>query len=319
MQILQTLRKLLLPKRNKDIFIFLLFFVFAAIIWYGHALQSVRDTQVPVYIHYIGKSGNIGLGEEGLPDKVMINVRDAGHRLATYHNNPLHITIDLHQYIHGDSGTLQIPSNALRGSIKTVLQANTNLLSTEPEEISCSFFKEHEKIVKLVFDGDVQLADGFQIVGAPRLKQQKMAIYGKKEVLQNINDIHTHHNTWTNLSDTLRTYVALELPKGVRAERDSVLLEVFTEQFTEKRFDIPIDVKRVPEGYRVHLFPGTAQVSVRIGMSHYAELKASDLYVYCVYPTLPKKKLELVLDYSTNPHITSAWVFPADVEYLVEQ
>ena len=125
MQILPTLRKLLRTRRNKDIIIFILFFVLATIIWYGHAMQSVRTTRVPVSIQYIGKPARIGLGEEGLPNQVMIEVRDAGHRLVTYHQAPPQITIDLHQYIHGDSGTIQIPSNALRGSIKAALQANS--------------------------------------------------------------------------------------------------------------------------------------------------------------------------------------------------
>lgn len=319
MRISPMLRKLLKARRNKDIFIFIFFFVFASIIWYGHAMQSVRDTRVPVYIHYIGKPGNIGLGEEGLPEKVMIDVRDAGHRLAAYHETPLQITIDLHQYIHGDSGTILIPSNHIRASIKAALQANSNLLSTDPEQIRCTYYKEHEKEVNLVFDGEVQLADGYQLIGTPHLTAPKVTLYGKKEVLKTISSVSTEHQNIRNLSDTLRTRVRLALPQGVRAESDSVDLEIFAEQFTEKRFEIPIEVRHVPSGLTAHLFPETAVVSVRIGMRHYAQLQASDLKVYVVCPMMPKKKLEVVLDYSANPHITSAWVYPAEVEYLLEQ
>lgn len=319
MQILPTLRKLLQKRRNKDVFIFLLFFVLATFIWYGHAMQSVRNTSVPVYIHYIGKPANYGLGEEGLPEKVMIEVRDAGHRLAAYHENPLQITIDLHQYIHGDSGRIQIPSNDLRASIKAVLQDNSNLIDTKPEEISCIYFKEHDKLVNLTFDGEIQLADGYQLIGQPKLTQKKIRIYGKAEKLREIQEISTEHCVFNNLSDTLITKVAITMPKGIRAETDSVGLEIFTEQFTEKRFEVAIQAQRVPSGYRIHLFPETAEVSVRIGMTHYAELKAEDLKVYCVYPILPQPKLAVFLDYSANPHITSAWVYPAEVEYLLEQ
>lgn len=321
MQISQMLHKLLRARRNKDIFIFVLFFVFAAIIWYGHAMQSVRTTSVPIYIHYIGKPANIGLGEEGLPNKLMIDVRDAGHRLAAYHENPLRITIDLHQYIHGDSGTIQIPSNALRASIKGALQANSNLLGTEPEEIRCSYFREHEKNVRLMLDADIQLASGYQIIGKPQLKQQKITIYGKQDVLQEIDTIRTQHLAFTNLSDTLRTQVALDLPKGIRAERDSVYLELFIEQFTEKRYKMQIEKRNVPSGWNLHIFPEDVEVCVRIGMSHFADLKDSDLKVYCICPSYPtgEKKLDVTFDYSANPYITSAWIYPAQVEFLVEQ
>lgn len=319
MQISQMLRKLLQPRRNKDIIIFILFFVLATIIWYGHAMQSVRNTRVQVDIRYIGKPAYIGLGEEGLPDHVMIDVRDAGHRLVDYHREPLQITIDLHQYVHGDSGMIQIPSTALRGSIKAALQANSNLLNTYPEEIRCSYFREHEKTVKLVFGGEIQLADGYQLIGKPRLQKQQITIYGKQEMLKQIDSLLTKPQTISNLNDTLRRYIAVDLPKGVRAEADSVLLEVYTEQFEEKRFEVPIVACCVPPHSHARLFPATAEVKVRIGMRYASELKASDLCVTCSIPMMPKKKLDLELDYSANPHITFGWVYPSEVEYLVEE
>ena len=106
---------------KKDILTFLGFVVLAAFIWYGHAMQSVRNTRVPVMITYTGKPGNIGLGEEGLPEQVMIEVRDAGARLNTYHREPLHLTIDLRSYIHGEKGTIHVPSDALRRSISDII------------------------------------------------------------------------------------------------------------------------------------------------------------------------------------------------------
>ena len=114
---------------KREILTFLLFVVLASLLWYGHAMNSVRNTRVPVLIHYTGKPGSIGLGKEGLPDTVLIEVRDAGKRLNTYHREPLRLTIDLRQYIHGEKGTIHVPSDALRRGISDILQAS----STEPD------------------------------------------------------------------------------------------------------------------------------------------------------------------------------------------
>ena len=142
---------------KRDILTFLLFLVLAAVIWYGHAMQSVRNTRVPVLIQYTGKAGNIGLGEPGLPDTVMIEVRDAGSRLNTYHREPLHLTIDLRQYIHGEKGTIYVPSDALRRSISDILQGTSRLIDTKPEEISCLYFTEQEKSVLVAFSGEITI------------------------------------------------------------------------------------------------------------------------------------------------------------------
>ena len=316
MRILQTHKTP--TRRNKDIAIFVLFLILASLLWYGHAMQSVRNTQVPVYVHYTGKPGTIGLGEEGLPDQVLIEVRDAGHRLNAYHQSPLQITIDLRQYIHGDTGTIHIPANDLRSSIKAVLQDNSNLINTVPEEISCSYFTEKEKTVAVKLNGDMQVADGYQMVGNPRF-QKKLHLYGKKSRLKTIDTVYTQPFNLRDLSDTTHFMFALDIPKGVRAEKDSLEVEIITEQYTEKKFTVQIVADNVPKGYSMHLFPNKADVYVRTGVSHYSEINESDFRVYCTYPLLPHSKLSLNLDYPSNPHITSAWVYPSEVEYLLEE
>lgn len=135
-------------------------------------MQSVRNTRVPVLIQYTGKPDAIGLKAPGLPDTVMIEVRDAGARLNTYHRDPLHLTIDLHSYIHGEKGRIYIPSDALRRSISDILQGTSRLIETQPEDITCDFFTEQEKSVLLVFRGDLKTANEYQIIGQPTLSSQ---------------------------------------------------------------------------------------------------------------------------------------------------
>ena len=318
MQTPQLLHKLLRTRRNKDIFIFFLFFLLAALLWFGHALQSVRTTRVPVYIHYTGKPGNIGLTKEGLPDQVIITVRDAGHRLNTYHQNPPQITIDLHQYIHGESGTILIPANDLRASIKAVLQDNSNLLSASPDEIRCGYFKEADKTVSLVFTGSVSPADGYQQLGEPTLAKKKIKIFGQKEVIRKIDTLYTEEVAFTNLTDSLEKNVALVVPQGVRAEMDSVTLTLPIEQYTERRMTIPIVARGVPDGTTLRLFPNEVDVNMRIGISHFDEIKEEDIHAYCYFPALPQVSVEVKLSYPKNPHVTSVWYYPTEVQYIKE-
>lgn len=318
MQMRQLLHKLQ-TRRNKDVFLFILFFIFAALLWYGHAMQSVRNTRVPVYIEYIGRPGSIGLGEEGLPEQVLIEVRDAGYRLNSYHQNPLQITIDLHQYIHGDSGTIQIPSNDLRASIKAVLQDNSKLIDTKPEEIRCRYFKEREKSVVLVFHGKIDPAEGYQKIGEPRLAEKRIRLYGSAAQLRRIDTVRTQFVELTNVSDSVRMRVPLAIPQGLRAEQDSVQIELPVEQYTEKRFTVPIRIQNQPLWCRMRLFPENVEVSIRIGMNHFDEIKASDLKVYCLFPSRQSSKLDVYFEYPDNPHITSTWYYPTEVEYLLEQ
>ena len=205
-----------------DVLTFLLFLVLAALIWYGHAMHSVRNTRVPVYIQYTGKPGTVGLGEEGLPDKVIIEVRDAGARLNSYHSEPLHLTIDLRSYIHGDKGTIHVPSDVLRRSISDILQGTSRLIETTPDNITCTYFTEQEKTVMLYLDGEITPASEYQMVGEPTLNRYKIKLYGQDKVLNTIDTVYTEHVELGNVTDTLTTRIALAIPKGTRAEADSV-------------------------------------------------------------------------------------------------
>lgn len=287
-------------------------------LWYGHAMQSVRNTRVPVLIHYTGKPGAIGLREPGLPDTVMVEVRDAGARLNTYFRDPLHLTIDLRSYIHGEKGTIHVPSDALRRSISDILQGTSRLIETKPEEITCDYFTEQEKIVNLFFDGNVTPAPEYQLVGEPMLMNRRVKIYGEDKTLSRIDSLFTAHAELSNQIDTTYSRIALQLPEGVRAEIDSVDVCVVTERFTEKKFIIPIRVKGVPEGAYIRLFPKDVEVNVRVGISHFAQVKQRDISASCTYSSEYSDKMDVEISY-TNPYITSAWAYPGTVEFILEQ
>ena len=303
---------------KRDFWTFLLFLLLAALLWYGHAMQSVRNTHVPVLIHYTGKPGSIGLRSPGLPDTVMVEVRDAGSRLNTYFTDPLHLTIDLRSYIHGEKGTIHVPSDALRRSISDILQGTSRLIETKPEEISCDYFTEQEKNVFVVFEGEVNPAKEYQLVGEPTLTSRRIKLYGEEKVLNTIDTIRTVYTVLGNQIDTTYTRLALNLPVGTRAEQDSIELCVVTERFTEKKFIVPIRVKGVPEDAYIRLFPKEVEVNVRVGISHFAQVKPRDITATCTYTSESTDKLDVEIHY-TNPYISSAWSYPGTVEFILEQ
>lgn len=303
---------------RRDVLTFLLFVVIATLVWYGHAMQSVRNTRVPVLIQYTGKPDAIGLKAPGLPDTVMIEVRDAGARLNTYHRDPLRLTIDLHSYIHGEKGRIYIPSDALRRSISDILQGTSRLIETQPEDITCDFFTEQEKSVLLVFRGDLKTANEYQIIGQPTLARKRMKIFGDEKTLSAIDTLYTEPQDLSEVSDTMRVRCAIEVPQGVRAEEDSVELCIIAERFTEKKFTIPVHIKGVPEGYHIRLFPKEVEVSVRVGMNHFSQVKANDIHATCAYSPERTDKLDVEISY-TNPYITAAWAYPGVVEFILEQ
>ena len=280
-------------------------------------MQSVRTTRVPVLINYTGKPAVIGLSEK-LPDTVMIEVRDAGARLNAYHKDPLHLTISLRNYIHGDKGTIYVPSDALRRSISDILQGTSQLIDTKPEEIRCGYFTEQEKTVVVALSNEISPADGYQLVGTPKLARTRIKVYGSDKAVNAVDTLYTIPDPLNGLTDTTELRLPLAIPQGMRAETDSVEVRIIAERFTEKKFLIPIQVQNAPEGYHIHLFPQEVEVNVRVGISHFAQVQESDIKATCTYKPDRADKLDVDLSYK-NRYITAAWAYPGVVEYLLEQ
>lgn len=307
-------------KRNKiswrDVLTYLLFVAFAAAVWYGHAMHSVRNTHVPVLVSYTGVPNTIGWEGNGLPDTVIVEVRDAGQRLNAYLREPPRLTIDLRSYIHGEKGTVRVTSDELRRKIGDNLQGTSRLIATTPEEIVCAYFTEQERSVPIALKAQLEMAAEYQLVST-QLSRQQIRLYGKAGVLERIDSVYTQPLELSALSDTTDVRVALEVPVNTRAEQDSIDLRIITERFTEKKITIPLRVEGVPEGHRLRLFPREVEATLRVGMSHFAQVAPRDVIAVCVYSPEKKDKLDVQLRY-TNPYITAAWVYPAAVEFIFE-
>lgn len=302
----------------REVLTFALFFVFAALIWYGHAMQSARNARVPVLVNYTGASGNVAFSDRGLPDTILVEVRDAGARLGVYRREPLHLTIDLRPYLHGDKGTIHVTADALRRSISDLLQGTSRLIEIAPEEISCDYYTEEDKTVALAVANDWRPAPEYQPVGNPVLSRNNVKIYGSAAQLAGIDTIYTQPVGRTDLLDTTVLQLALALPSNVRASVDSVNVRFITERFTEKKMTIPVRVEGVPDGYNIRIFPREVEVTVRVGISHFGQVNNEHVRAICRYSSEMSDKLDVTLVYS-NPYITTAWAYPGVVEFLLEQ
>ena len=302
----------------KDVLTFLFFVALATALWFGHAMQSVRNARVIVPIHYAGIPEDAYFDNGRLPATLKIEVRDAGKRLRMYQVNPPELTIDLSSQMQSESGTVRISSDVLRRSLTDLLQGTSKLVSAEPEQISMEYVRQEEKRVPVVLRGEFLPAAEYQLVGSPTLLQQEFSVYGTEEQLASLQAIATADSLLTDLRDTCLLVLALDAPEGIRLTQDSVQVQVITERYTEKQFRLPIKPAEVREGEQLRVFPQEVSVTVRVGLSHFSEVTEEDFRVTCPYPTLHDNKLPIHVD-CRSPYSSNLRFFPQEAEFIVER
>ena len=300
----------------RESLIFVFFLVLASLIWYGHAMNSVRSAKLPVTVVYKGIPEEI-LFSDTLPEVIYIEARDAGRRLKAYRGH-LEVTFDLAAQIHGESGHVAISADLLRNSINTILQGTTKLQTIHPEHIHGDYYRQNSKRVPVRLQFTATPAVQYQLVGEPQIEPQQVTIFGAKSRLDAIKTIETLPLEVADIKDTLRTTASLHVPEGVRVQDTEIGVTFVAEQFTEKVLTLPIATHGVPGNTHLRLFPSEAAVHLRIGITHFNDLDKHDVEVYCDYPQAPAEKLQLKVK-CTNPYVTYSRCTPSSVEFLIEK
>lgn len=302
---------------SKELLAYLTFVVLATMLWYGHALTSVRNANVQVMLEYTGIPHQIAFTEP-LPTKVQIAVRDAGRRLILYRHDSPKLTIDLSGQFTHEHGEIRISEDVLRRGITALLQGTSKLQMVSPEQITGNYYTQQAKTVSIQPHIQVSAASEYLFTKEAELLTPSVTIYGAKQTLRNIQNIDTESLTAEELRDTTDLTLRLILPQGVRAEMETVTMRTIAERYTEKVLTIPVYGIAIPEGKKLRLFPREANVVARVSMNHFSEVNASDIKLRCHYPTHGEDKLPIIVHY-TNPYIYGVRVSPQELEFIIEQ
>lgn len=302
--------------RWSDVLTFVLFLVLATILWFGHAMESVRNTRVPVTVHYTGVPGKLAF-EKPLPDTLWIEVRDAGKRLRGYHDG-LHLNVDLSHQLSGNRGTVLIANDVLRRSVTDLLLGTSKLISISPEQLEGTYHAEQSRWVPVVLQGQGEPASEYMLMGQPSLSQTQVTIYGARGCIDTLSAIYTEPLRATGLRDSVTLRLALTAPRGVRLSADSVDVSLFAVRCTEKVLRAHVQTQRVPAGEHLRVFPNEVEVTVRVPIDRFAEVSDDDIQALCTYPSVPTDRLDIELR-SYNDHVLGMRANPDQLEFIIEK
>jgi hypothetical protein len=301
---------------RKDAIIFLLFVGLTSVFWWGRAMSSDREMRMRVPVSYTDIPTCVALDTE-LPSSIEITLRDEGKQLRQMRRQDLHLHINMSSYLQGDYGRLDLTSDVLRPRLLDILPGSMSLQHIVPEEMSVGYIRQLSKKVAVRLQSRVTLAEQYQQVGDVVLMPDSVEVYGS--ALDDIDYIVSDSIIIESLRDTVREELTLLVPSGVRLSHSHVVAEWVSDQFTEKGFTLPIQVRGLPAGIRMRLFPQVADVTVRVGVKHFADVDAQDLELYCDYPQDKETDWLHLRVASDNPHIGHIRIQPNAVEYIIER
>lgn len=302
---------------RKDILIFLLFVGLVTGFWWGRTMSSPRDVTIAIPVTYSGIDQQV-VFNQALPQILDVTIRDNGKQLRQIKNNAHVLDYDLRAYVSNKEGQIILTAENMRQKLQDLLPGSTKIQKITPEHFTTTYYRQEQKRVPVVVQSHIDLAPQNQLVCAPVVIPDTLVLFGSKEILDSITYIQTQPLYINQLRDSVTVQVPLQIPRGVRVSHQQVKILYLAEQFTEKSFTLPIQVKNAPADIQVRLFPQTVNVVARVGVSHFSQVQASDIEAYCLFPEAYSEALEVRI-HTQNPHITNLRISPEKVEYMINQ
>lgn len=278
-------------------------------------MSSPRDIDLHVSILYTGVSEQIVFTEE-LPTSITLIVRDNGQELRKITHQDLQISINLMPYLSEEKGVVSLSTDILRPRLQDILLGSTTIQQITPEIIESAYYVQKMKTVPVHVQSQISAAPQHQLVGKGEVTPTHVQVFGNQYDIDRIEYILTDSIRITDLRDAISLSAPLLVPSGIRVHPRSVQVEWQAEQFTEKSFILSLQTIGTPEGKQMRLFPQQVNVTVRVGISHFAEVQETDFQAFCHYPTEQVDALPIEVT-TTNPHISNIRFSPSSVEYLI--
>lgn len=300
---------------KKDLLIFCLFVGLATIFWWGRVMSSPREIKLEIPIIYTGISDQIVFSKD-LPSSFALILRDNGRQLRQISNQDHALHINLSPYLSDTEGSLLLSSEVLRPRLQDLLPGSTSIQHINPELIESSYYVQQKKTVPIVVQSEVTIAAQHQLNGDVTVNPDRVQIFGNQHDIDSISYLKTDTIRVFDLRDSVRLDAPLIIPSGIRAHPSNVTVTWKAEPFTEKSFTLPVEAIDVPAGKHMRLFPQQVTVTVRVGISHFSDVQASDLQVISRYTEEQQYALPVEV-ITNNPNISNIRISPSSVEYLI--
>ncbi|MDO5523424.1 MAG: YbbR-like domain-containing protein [Bacteroidia bacterium] len=303
----------------KNTLVFLGFLILAFIFWLMLFFQRDIEATYRLPLKYTNVPDDV-VFDNPLPPSIEVRLGDKGSEIFRYTFFLTDsIEIDIARYQEERVNNLQ--GSELTQLIRTQLSQSTNLRAYYPVNISLATSRLEKKELNVVFDGVVSTSRSNLIADSATFIPETVIAYGSKAQLAELTAATTEYTLFNNLKATSQLQVRINPVEGVKFVPEQVEIYIPVFEFTERRFEVPITVRNVPENIDVKFFPSQTEVSFSVTLEEYKKIAPEDFKVeldYRKFHNNENGRVELELSQSPAA-IRNVKLSPSSVEFLLEK
>lgn len=299
----------------------ILFFVtIAAFLWLIIKLSADYTVTEPLTINMKDAPANLVITDDSQKHKVTLSTN--GFKLLNYYLKPQSrrkVDISLEKVpLHKES------ESTYSFSVSYAKEKVANFLTMEPSEVA---FDENRIIVnmqqldsvkvKVIPDLDLTYEKQFNRHGKIQITPDSVTVYGPKNKIKTIDNIHTEHLSLKNVNSNIDKNLSLQLEDMIKADCKEVNVKMNVEKYTEAIANVKINNNT---DKKLRLFPDKVKIKYIVYLSDYNIINENSFTVNIDANDITPENNSLpvyLVDYPNNTRIIS--IEPKEVEYIITE
>lgn len=301
---------------KKNFRLYLFSFGFAFILWLYLKFNVAYNIELSIPLH-VHVTNNQALSEN-LPENITVVASGKGWDLLNLMiSRDKDFSLDLSN-IKNDTklNTRQLLSERLD------VPSNVSIVSVDPETINISFEKVFKKYVKVRNNVALQLADGYEIIGEPRIIPDSVLVSGASSIVSNIKYLSTEYKLVKDVKENVTETVAIKdtLSNIIRIEPSMVSVTFEVDLLAERKFnDLDITIENLPDDKEVLLVPPKLALSLRGGVNELADINPGDIKIIVRYGDIERDSLGFIIPEIILPIEASIIsLTPEKLQYIIK-
>lgn len=306
-----------LPSKNR--LHFFLFFVFISFsFWISTKLSNSYTIEQIFNIEWINIPESIVISENN--KKLNTSITASGVEIILYRLFDNDLKIDLTQ-ANFELDYLSLNLENQKFLIQQQLYSNTLLNQITPSLVKIKFSRLSEKKIPVIPKTRINLRAGYLTDSNVISKPDCIIVRGPKILLDSIYYAETIAYNQEDVYKSISKKINLSPIEGANFSKDFVDIELSVSRYSEKEFNIPIELINQPEGVKVKLFPPKTKVRATIPMSVIGNIRVSDFRLIADYNQIlngQTQKLELFIQKKPSG-VKQIILEPNEVNYLIRK
>ncbi|RYC52894.1 YbbR-like domain-containing protein [Flagellimonas olearia] len=315
-------KKLLHGLNQRKVKVFSLFLLCSFLAWFLSNLSESYESRADFTINYRNLPDTLLLGKNS-ENTLEAKLRTSGFQFLYFNFFKKRIDLDVSQVTY-QNGKYVLTEAVLKKQIEQQLSQNISLMDLGQNQLNVDLYQVVSKEVPVKADLILQFQPNYILDGALEITPSLVVVKGPGNEVDTLKSIVTGPIQLANLSADFSREVPLVFPKGLDNtifSNGRVKVSGKVVRFSEKVFEVPVQVVNLPEGYQVKTFPNVVTVLCKATVDRLKELSLNDFGVTADYGQLNgADKNILFLKLSKSPeNVYDVKLQEPSVNFVLEQ